>query len=251
MVFRTFLCALVAAVLLLLSLPMLLAAWILGKIDPRKKDVFCYYVAKIALSILIFFTGVRMKVIGKENVPKDRPVLFIGNHRSIFDIILTYPRCYGPVSYLAKIELSKIPLISTWMRNLKCLFVDRKDLRQGAESIFTAIDFVKNGEASVFIYPEGTRNKNASETDLMEFKGGSMKVAQRTGCPIIPVAMTNTADIFEAHFPWIKGASVILEYGKPIDPTTLSREEQKRLGETTRAVMIEMLEKHQTMVKRK
>ena len=56
-------------------------------------------------------------MIGLENVP-DEPVLFIGNHRSYFDILLTYSRCKRLTGYVAKKEMEKIPLLSTWMKYL-------------------------------------------------------------------------------------------------------------------------------------
>lgn len=50
----------------------------------------------------------------------------------------------------------------------------------------------------------------------MEFHEGSLKIAEKSGCPVIPVAMVGTAEVFERHFPWIRPSHVIIEYGKPI-----------------------------------
>ena len=97
-------------------------------------------------------------VIGEENVPKDEPVLYIGNHRSYFDIVMTYIRVPRPTGYIAKIEMLKIPLLSHWMKYLHCLFLDRNDIKQGMKIILTAIDKVKSG-ISICVFPEGTRNK--------------------------------------------------------------------------------------------
>lgn len=102
-------------------------------------------------------TGVKVTVIGEENVP-DEPVLFIGNHRSFFDILLTYSRCRNLTGYVAKKEMEKIPLLSTWMRFVHCLFLDRENPKEGLKTILQAIDYVKNG-ISICIFPEGTRNK--------------------------------------------------------------------------------------------
>ena len=89
------------------------------------------------------------------------------------------------------------------MRRLYCLFLDRKDLKQGLKTILTAIDQVKSG-ISICIFPEGTRNRDREDsTTLLPFKDGSFKIAQKTGCPIIPMALTGTADVFENHFPWL------------------------------------------------
>ena len=230
-----------ALLLLLFSIPFLLVFLIIGKFNPHAKDVLSLRYAQGPIKIALFLAGIRLTVIGEEHVPKDRAVLYIGNHRSIFDILITISRVPGPTAYLAKIELSKIPLIGTWMRCLHCLFLDRKDLRQGAKTIFEAIELVKSGTASAFVYPEGTRNKGEDGTKLLDFHEGSFKIAQRTGCPIIPVAMSGTIDIFEGHLPWIRSTRVILEYGEPIDPASFSKEEQKKLGSITRQRMEAML----------
>ena len=96
------------------------------------------------------------------------------------------------------------------------------------------------------IYPEGTRN---STNELMlPFKEGSLKMAEKTNCAIISMAITNSRAIFEDHFPFIKPAKVILEYGKPIYPKELSKEEQKFLGAHTQKVIREMLIKNQELI---
>ena len=70
-----------------------------------------------------------------------------------------------------------------------------------------------------------------------------MKMAAKTGCPIIPMAITGSADIFENHFPWIRSAHVTLQYGEPIYPKELPKEEQKHLGSYTRTKIVTMLER--------
>ena len=62
---------------------------------------------------------------------------------------------------------------------------------------------------------------------MMEFKEGSMKIAEKTGCPIIPVAMTGTAEIFEKHIPSIKKSHVTVTFGKPIDIKTLEKDQKE------------------------
>ena len=131
-----------------------------------------------------FLSGIKLTVKGEENVPTDQPVLYIGNHRSFFDIVVTYARCPGLTGYISKDGVNKVPILGLWMRRLYCLFLDRKDLKQGLKVILTAIDQVKSG-ISICIFPEGTRNKDAEHPDtLLPFKEGSFKIAQKTKCPI-------------------------------------------------------------------
>ena len=166
-----------------------------------------------------------------------------------FDILLTYSRCPIRTGYIAKKEMEKIPLLSTWMRYLHCLFLDRKDIKQGLKTILTAVDKVKSG-ISICIFPEGTRNRNKDELDMLPFHEGSFKIATKANCPIIPIAISNSANIFEAHFPKISPAKVVVEYGKPIYPDELSKEDKRHVGEYTQNVIREMLIKNKPLTEK-
>lgn len=231
---------------LILSIPILIAEWIIGKFTPSAKDISSLRIVQAVFRLCLKVAGVQVTVIGEENVPRDTPVLYIGNHRSFYDILLTYTRCQRLTGYVAKYEMHKIPLLSNWMRYLHCLFLDRKDIKQGLKTILKAIEDVKAG-ISICIFPEGTRNKG-DELDLLPFHEGSFKVATKGHCPIIPIAMNHTSSIFEDQFPRIRPTHVILEYGKPIYPEQLPRENQRRLGAYTRDIIAGMLKKNQEMI---
>ena len=190
--------------------------------------------------------GVKLTVIGEENVPTDVPVLYI----EITEAFLMYRsliRCPIRTGYIAKKEMEKVPLLSTWMKRLHCLFLDRNDLKQGLKTILTAIEKVKSG-ISICIFPEGTRNKNEDELDMLPFHEGSFKIAAKTNCPIIPMAISGSADIWENHFPRVKKTHVILEYGKPIYMTNLEKEDKKHLGAYTQNIIHEMLVKNKAQL---
>lgn len=233
---------------LILSIPILLAEWVVGKFNPRAKDISSLRIIQTVFRFILKVTGADITIIGHENVPKDQAVLYIGNHRSFFDILLTYVHCPDLTGYVAKKEMAPIPLLSIWMRYLHCLFLDRKDIKEGMKTILTAIEKVKNG-ISICIFPEGTRNKGDDELELLPFHEGSFKIATKSGCPIIPMAISNSAEIFEKHFPKIKPCKVVVEYGKPIYPEQLSKEDKKRLGAYTQGIILETLKKNQELVK--
>lgn len=244
---RFLLCVIVVVGFLILSIPILLIEWIIGKFSPMAKEISSLRIVQAVFRVVVWVSGVKVTVIGEENVPKDTPVLYIGNHRSFFDIPLTYPRCPIRTGYVSKKELEKVPLLSTWMKRLHCLFLDRKDIKQGLKTILEAIEKVKSG-ISICIFPEGTRNKNPDETDLLPFHEGSFKIASRAKCPIIPMAITNSANIWEAHFPKVKSCHVVIEYGKPIYVDELDKEEKKHVGAYTQNVLREMLIKNRNLI---
>ena len=212
---------------LVLSIPLLIAEWIIGKFNMDLKSRSSLAIVQWAFRVILFLAGTKVTVKGEENVPKDEPVMYIGNHRSYFDNVITYARVPGLTGYVAKKEMLKWPLLVNWMRNLHCLFLDRNDVKQGLKTILAAIDKVKSG-ISICIFPEGTRNR-VNHT-FLKFHEGSFKIASKTGCAIVPMCLYNSADIFEDHIPWIKKTNVILEYGKPFYIKDLPKEDQKKAG---------------------
>lgn len=243
--FRFILIVITVVGFLILSIPILIAEWILGKFNPRARDISSLRIVQGVFRFILLLTGLKLTVIGEENVPKDQPVLYIPNHNSFFDILITYSRCPRLTGYVAKKSMEKIPLLSNWMKLLYCLFLDRDDIKAGLKTILKGIDQIKYG-ISMCIFPEGTRNKSGEK--LLPFKEGSMKMAEKTGCPIIPVTLNNTANIFENQFPKIRPVHVVLEYGAPIDLKSLSKEERKHVGAYTRDIILATFEKNEALV---
>lgn len=237
---RFLLIVLFLVIFLVLSIPVFLVEWIIGKFRPHARDISSLRIVQAGFKIIIRISGIRLTVTGEENIPKDTAVLYIGNHRSYFDIVLTYARCPGLTGYVAKKEMLKIPLLSRWMKFLHCQFLDRSDIREGLKTILAAVEEIKNG-VSIMIFPEGTRSKNSSELEMLPFHEGSFKIAAKTGCPIIPVAISGSSAAFEDHFPRVRPVHVTIQYGTPIYPKELPREEQKFLGRRVQGTIAEML----------
>ena len=242
---RVILALLFAILYLILGIPVLFVEWLIGKRNPHAADISQLRMVQWAFRVILFICGTKVTVIGEENVPADEPVLYIGNHRSYFDIIITYARCPRLTGYVAKNSMEKVPLLSLWMKRLHCLFIDRENVKEALKTILSGIDNIKHG-ISMCIFPEGTRNKTP-ENGLLPFKEGSFKMAEKTGCAIIPMAITNSADILEDHFPKVKATHVILQYGAPIYPNQLEKEEKKHLGAHCQKIIEEMLEEHKKM----
>ena len=237
---RFLLIALLLFLYLLLGIPVLLVEKLVAKINPHARDISCLRMVQWAFKLMLWITGADISYIGRENVPKDRAVLYVGNHNSYFDILLTYSQCPGLTGYVAKSEMLRYPLLRDWMKRLYCVFLDRSDLRAGMQMILTCIDYIKNG-ISICIFPEGTRSKDGQ---MQPFHEGSLKMAAKTGCPIIPMAISNSAQIFENHMPFVRPCKVIVVYGAPVYPKELSKEDQKFLGAYTQKKIQEMLDQH-------
>ena len=210
----------------IVSLPAYLVMNMIGHFSPEKKAKISQSFVVNAFRIVLMISGTTIHANGLENVPKDVPVLYIANHRSYYDIVTCYTLVKNNTGFVSKKEMEKIPCISRWMRYLNCQFLDRDNLRAGLKTILNCIDLVKKG-TSIFLFPEGTRSLGG---EMLPFKEGGFKIATKTGCPIIPVAIDNTENIFETHIPLIKKQDVSITFGKPILPSELSSDDKKNLG---------------------
>ena len=228
-----------------MGIPVLGIEWIIGKFNKNLSDYQSLRLVQWAFNVILKISGVEVTVIGEENVP-DEPVLFIGNHRSYFDILLTYSRCKRLTGYVAKKEMLRYPLLRDWMKRLYCLFLDRENPKEGLKTILQAIDYEKNG-ISICIFPEGTRN-DGEELSMLPFHNGSFKIAEKSGCAIVPMSLNNTVSIFEAHLPFIRKTHVVLEYGKPIYMKDMDKETKKHIGEYCQNIIQETINKNQALV---
>lgn len=237
---RLILIALFMLAFFIIGLAVWAVALVIGFFDTYRRDLFCLRTVQLAFKIILVIAGVKVDVRGEENVPRDEAVLYIGNHRSYFDIVITYARCPRLTGFVAKDSMLKIPFLRVWMKCLHCLFLNRDDIKAGMKMILTGIDQIKNG-ISMCIFPEGTRGTGETELDMLPFKEGSFKMAKKTGCAVVPMAMIHTADIFEKHLPFIRRTHVILTYGAPIYPRDLDSDQLKHLGAFTQERIAEML----------
>ncbi len=240
---RTTLVVLAITIFLIISLPFYLISLVIGLFSEHAKIRFSQTAAKIFFGTILVFSATKYKVLGRENIPTKEAVLFAANHRSLSDIAVAYVTLPILTGFVAKKEMAKIPVMSWWMKNLNCLFLDRENPREGLKTILTGVENIKKGY-SMFIMPEGTRNH---ESEMLPFKEGSLKMAEKTGCAIIPVAITNSDAVFERQFPWVKKATVYIHYGKPIYPNNMPKEDRKFIGNYVRDVIASMLEEDKNL----
>ena len=218
------------------------AAWIVHFKNPVAADYMIFNSVQWAARTGLKIAGMKLEVSGRENMPeKGTASVFVINHRSIFDIICMYAEVKSRTGFVAKDSLKKIPVFNVWIRKMNGLFLNREDIREGVKTIKEATENVKSG-ISMCIFPEGTRNKDlSSKTSLLPFHGGSLKIAERSGAPIIPVAIYNTGEVFEGNNKRMNPSTIKMTIGKPIIISELSREEKKFLTKKVEETMQEMM----------
>jgi len=227
-IMRTLICILFILISGIISLLFSIKYAFLKKFSTQEKQIqYAYKSLQRLTKGLLFCAGTRLNVKGKENIPKNQTLLFICNHKSLFDIPILVSSIDIPMAFVGKIQLKKVPIISFWMKKINCIFMDRDDIRQSLKAINQGIEQLKNGQ-SLLIFPEGTRIKGE---ELGEFKKGSLKLANKSNVPIIPIYIKNADKILENQFPWIKATHIDVRIGKPIIIEKLDTNSQKNLSE--------------------
>ena len=194
----------------------LIIFYIINSFDKKIAIRYRHYVIKVVFKIFIIISGAKLNIMGIQNLKSiNEPILIISNHRGFFDIISGYTLFDFPCGMVSKDSLIKVPILGYWMKKIDCVVLDRNDLRSGAMMIIKSIENLKNG-ISMWICPEGTRNRNIDPTELLEFKAGAFKIAEKTKCQILPIAFVGTEKVFEEHLPKVTPADVYINIGEPI-----------------------------------
>ena len=198
---------------------------------------------------LVWASGSKVKVVYENNCEEEiknikknnEATILISNHQSNLDIPILLG--YLPInfSFIAKKEMESWPLIGWWMKALNCIFLDRKNVRQGMKDMKEAIKKLKDGYSYV-IFPEGSRSEDGN---VGEFKKGSFKLATDSGVRIIPVTLVGTYNIQSKKSLKIspnKNVKIVVD--KPITLDKLSSEEQKNINLIVNEIIKNNLEKY-------
>ncbi|MCD8090955.1 MAG: 1-acyl-sn-glycerol-3-phosphate acyltransferase [Clostridiales bacterium] len=197
--------------------------------NPEEAEKRIWSDAESWAKYIVRSTGSTVKVVGEENLIKDRAVLVVSNHQGYFDIPVLMGNMGFPIGFVAKTDLEKFPFLSEWMKLIHCLFMDRDDMKQSLKIITEGIKQIKNGQSMV-IFPEGTRNHGGP---VAEFHAGSFKLATKAKAPIIPVTIDGSHRIMDRKWN-IGKTEVILTIHKPIYTENLTKDEQADLHITVR-----------------
>ena len=177
----------------------------------RMTTSYKHYRFYFCLSRPFIWLFYRLRVVGAENIPSGA-TLVCANHSSNVDpFLLAYAfSLKHQLHILAKNQLFKIPIISTILRKAGMISVDRNHM--DTTSVKSSLAYLKNDE-KILIFPEGTR---VSSDDASTAKSGAVKLAERTGAPILPVYIPRKKRLF-SRVPIIIG-----------EPYYIEKDDQKR-----------------------
>jgi len=169
--------------------------------------MFYSFVRAICWLLLKIFW--RMEVIGTENVPERGGVIIASNHVSYLDPAVLVASLNRKIYFITKKEVFKNTFISFILKNMNALSVDRENV--DILAFKKAINILRE-EKVLGIFPEGTRSSNG---ELQELKLGAIKIAMKTGIPILPVGIIGTHKIYPRgiKFPILFKHKIIVKYG--------------------------------------
>lgn len=190
---------------------------------------FRYFINRLAHkgALKIFKTiKARYRVTAAEPLNPDDNYIFMSNHQSLFDLPLIFATMPGTIRFIAKKELFTIPIFGKALSLSECIPIDRFNPIYNQASFNQAKEKIQSG-ISVWLFPEGTRSKDGK---LLPLKSGGVRLAQETGCKIIPVAIRNTKNIAPAR-TWNLAfdQEVSIHIGKPIDVAEIQGPESQKI----------------------
>lgn len=176
----------IAFIVIISSIIVFSSSLIFGRKSIKFNLFLCLHISSPSI---LLFTGIILKTYGRENIKPNQGYVLISNHSSYMDIFAnpTSVPLHHLFTYLAKAELGKTPFFGVIARNLAVL-VNRKSMESRKKS-FTYMKSVLNEGISVFLYPEGTRNK--TNDPLLPFFDGAFKLAKDMNVPLIVCTLVN------------------------------------------------------------
>lgn len=208
-----------------------------GKIEEKNKLVD--KVVKHWADSLLKLAGCDIEVIGEENIPKDRNVLFVSNHQGNFDIPVLIKHLEKPKGFIAKKEMEDFPMVSSWMKDMPCVFMDRDNPRESIKAIKEGTEILKAGH-SLVIFPEGTRS---SDGNLGEFKAGGLRLATKSKVDIVPITIEGTKNIMKKDCWRIRPSKVKIIVSPVIDMSDYEGD-TKELSEQIHQIISENLQQY-------
>ena len=166
-----------------------------------KERPFLYRFGKTILGP-IFRLYYNPKIIGKENILKEGPIIIAGNHIHLYDQCHSIISTKRIVHYMAKKEYFDDKKVAWFFKGTGCISVNRS--QKDGVSVLKALSILKKGGA-IGIFPEGTRNR--TDQLLLPFKYGAVSLAKKADAYIVPVAVTGDYKF--------RSKNLVVRYGKP------------------------------------
>jgi 1-acyl-sn-glycerol-3-phosphate acyltransferase len=161
----------------------------------------------------------------------------VANHQSFLDIFLI-SNIPHEMKWVAKKELFKIPWVGWAFFLVGDIAIDRGDPASALKVMAKARRYLHNG-MSVMMFPEGTRSRDGK---LLPFKAGAFKVAVDAGVPVLPIAVSGTAQGMPKGSPWVRPSRLTVRILEPVPTAGMGDRDLRRLRDGVRDTIARALE---------
>ena len=220
--------------LVLGTLVMASLACITGLIDRSGNTTFA--VGRLWSRGIVLTSGLKIRTEFTGDPDDARPVVYMANHQSLFDIPVLFVTLPGQARMLAKRSLFKIPIFGWAIRLGGFISIDREDRTKAKQSIDAAVDRLRAG-TSALIFPEGTRSHDGR---LAPFHRGGILLALKSGLPIVPVGIEGTLEVQPKSSFAIRPRTIVVRYGKPIEVDEYGIRDRVELTRRAREAVAEL-----------
>lgn len=185
---------------------------------------------------LLRAAGTPVTLDGFERVPQDRPVVYVCNHQSWFDILALAGTIPGTLRFVAKKEMAKIPLLGQAMKAAGHIYIDRQNRAQAIEAYEEVAGWIRDGLSTV-VFPEGTRSRTGR---LLPFKKGPFVLALAAQVPVVPVYVSNTYQILPKAHLLLRPQLITIHFGDPIPTAGMTYEGREELLRQAHTAIVRM-----------
>ncbi len=189
---------------------------------------------RLWIRLILTTCRVRVDAEGLENIDPRQPAVFMSNHPSQADIAALVDSLPVSFRFVAKKELTRIPIFGWAIALTGHIIVDRRNRVRSIAGLDRGAEQIRSG-TNVIIFPEGTRSESGA---LQPFKSGGFHLAIGAGAPIIPVSVSGGRQIFPKNSLRIESGRMRVVYGKPIPTAELTLDDREQLKSEVRQAVL-------------
>lgn len=192
-----------------------------------------FTISKQWARVMLFVTGVRVRITGREKIKQGKQYVIISNHQSLYDIVSIVVAIGIQYRWVIKKEVLRVPFFGLALYAARNVFIDRGEREKAVASIRKGVARLPQG-VSVLVFPEGTRSPDGK---LLRFKKGGFMISVEKGLPVLPVAVKGSREILPKESLVFHPGIVEIAICDPIDPSPYTHDTIDGLIERTRSVI--------------
>lgn len=216
---------------LVLSYPvLLLIKWHELRGQTKQQQNLVNRISRRLARYLFRLTGSTVRLSGLDNLPPSGAVLFVSNHQGHMDSLIIQGFIERPKGFISIVEVLRYPIIRTWMKQIRCVFLDRENARQSAACINQAVDQLKEGHSMV-VFPEG---RLSDGPEVGPFQRGWLRLATKSGVPIVPISISGSYRVLAKDGSRVDAAQVDCVISPAMRPKDLKKVDEAAFIEAVR-----------------